>query len=146
MCVKICKSNNFNILEDVFLQYFMNTVYEWQCRHSSGIGDFLEFWDKKKDKLAVQITGDLDCVQIMTIHKAKGLEWDSVVIADFNDGMFPHKRSNNIQEELHILYVAITRAKRNLVFVCNDNGIESPFLEAMKDTVVKADYEINKCA
>lgn len=76
---QICKSYNFNVLEDVFLQYFMNTVYEWQCRHSAGIGDFLEFWDKKKDKLAVQITGDLDCVQVMTIHKAKGLEFNVVL-------------------------------------------------------------------
>ena len=77
--VQICKSYNFNIVSDVFLQYFMNTVYEWQCRHSAGIDDFLEFWDKKKDKLAVQITGDLDCVQIMTIHKAKGLEFKVVM-------------------------------------------------------------------
>ena len=79
VCAQICKEYNFNVLEDVFLQYFMNTVYEWQCRHSTGIGDFMEFWDKKKDKLAVQITGDLDCVQIMTIHKAKGLEFNVVM-------------------------------------------------------------------
>ena len=78
-CVRICKSYNFNVLEDVFLQYFMNTVYEWQSRHTTGISDFLEFWDKKKDKLAVQITGDLDCVNIMTIHKAKGLEFKIVL-------------------------------------------------------------------
>lgn len=79
VCVQICNHYNFNVLEDVFLQYFMNTVYEWQCRHSTGIGDFLEFWDKKKDKLAVQMTGDLDCVNIMTIHKAKGLEFKVVL-------------------------------------------------------------------
>ena len=78
-CIKICKSYNFNLLEDVFLQYFMNTVHDWQCHHSTGIGDFLEFWDKKKDKLTVQITGDLDCVQITTIHKAKGLEFKVVL-------------------------------------------------------------------
>ena len=77
--VQICKLYNFNVLEDVFLQYFMNTVFEWQCHHSNGIGDFLDFWEKKKDKLAVQITGDLDCVQIMTIHKAKGLEFKVVL-------------------------------------------------------------------
>ena len=79
ICNQICNSYNFNVLSDVFLQYFMNTVYEWQCRHSAGIGDFLEFWEKKKDKLAVQITGDLDCVNIMTIHKAKGLEFKVVL-------------------------------------------------------------------
>jgi ATP-dependent exoDNAse (exonuclease V) beta subunit len=78
-CVQICKSNNFNILEDVFLQYFMNMVYEWQSRHTAGISDLLEFWEKKKNKLAVQMTGDLDCVQIMTIHKAKGLEFKVVM-------------------------------------------------------------------
>lgn len=77
--IQICNQYNFNILDDVFLQYFMNTVYEWQCRHSAGIDDFLEFWDKKKDKLAVQITGDLNYVNIMTIHKAKGLEFNIVL-------------------------------------------------------------------
>ena len=78
-CMQICNHYNFNILEDVFLQYFMNTVYEWQCRHSVGVSEFLEFWEKKKYKLAVQITGDLDCVDIMTIHKAKGLEFKVVM-------------------------------------------------------------------
>ncbi len=85
-CVQICKSINFNILEDVFLQYFMNMVHEWQSRHSAGISDFLEFWEKKKSKLAVQITGDLDCVNIMTIHKAKGLEFKVV--------MYPYADTN----------------------------------------------------
>lgn len=78
-CIQISKTYNFNILEDVFLQYFMNMVQEWQSRHTAGIGDFLEFWENKKDKLAVQITGDIDAVNIMTIHKAKGLEFKVVL-------------------------------------------------------------------
>lgn len=77
--VQICEFYNFNVLEDVFLQYFMNVVFDWQCHHSTGIGDFLEFWEKKKSKLTVQISGELDCVQIMTIHKAKGLEFKVVL-------------------------------------------------------------------
>lgn len=79
LCMQICKSYGFNIAEDVFLQYFMNTVFDWQGHHSSGIADFLEFWDKKKNKLAVQLSGELDSVQIMTIHKAKGLEFKVVL-------------------------------------------------------------------
>lgn len=97
-CVQICKSNNFNILEDVFLQYFMNMVHEWQSRHSAGISDFLEFWEKKKSKLAVQITGDLDCVNIMTIHKAKGLEF-KVVIYPYAD---TNLKSSFTQSEIWI--------------------------------------------
>ena len=93
---RICENYNFNILEDVFLQYFMNTVYEWQSRHSAGIGEFLEFWDKKKNKLAVQITGELNCVQIMTIHKAKGLEFN-VVMYPYANTMLktPHGLTQN---------------------------------------------------
>ena len=79
ICAQICKQCGFNAVSDVFLQYFMNAVHEWQSRHSAGINDFLDYWDKKKEKLAVQITGDLDCVQIMTIHKAKGLEFKVVL-------------------------------------------------------------------
>ncbi len=94
LCIQICKSYNFNVLEDVFLQYFMNMIYEWQSRHSAGIGDFLEFWDKKKSKLAVQITGDLDCVNIMTIHKAKGLEF-KVVLYPYADTALNAKFTQN---------------------------------------------------
>ena len=78
---------------------------------------------------------DLGGVTLSTIHKAKGLEWDKVIIADFNEGMFPHKKSTNIQEEIHILYVAVTRAKSDLVLVVNNSSPESPFLEAFEDTV-----------
>jgi len=86
LCIQLCKYFDFNILEDVFLQYFMNTVYEWQSRYGTDISEFLEFWKKKKNKLSVQISGELDCVQIMTIHKAKGLE--------FNVVMYPYADTN----------------------------------------------------
>ena len=79
VCAQLCDYYGFNIASDIFLQYFMNTVYDWQCHHSTGIVDFLEFWDKKKDKLAVQTNSDLNCVNIMSIHKAKGLEFKVVM-------------------------------------------------------------------
>lgn len=76
-------------------------------------------------------------VVLSTVHKAKGLEWKTVVVAGFNDGLFPHKRNDNIYEEIHILYVATTRAKDNLFFVQDGHSEESPFLEVMGDTVEK---------
>ena len=132
VCVQICKSYNFNILEDVFLQYFMNMVYEWQCRHSAGIGDFMEFWEKKKGKLAVQITGDLDCVNIMTIHKAKGLE--------FNVVMYPYADTN--------LRSSLGFTQNELWIQCADNEDtkDIPYLDAFllklsKDKLVGTSYE-----
>lgn len=79
LCIQLCKFYEFNILEDVFVQYFMNMLYDWQSNHSAGIDVFVEYWEKKKNNLNVQITGELNCVNIMTIHKSKGLEFRVVM-------------------------------------------------------------------
>ena len=50
----------------------------------------------------------------MTIFKSKGLEWPIVFVVGVNNGILPHKRSNNIREELRILYVGLTRAENEL--------------------------------
>ena len=52
---------------------------------------------------------------LSTIHQAKGLEWDSVFIIGLVDGVMPHERSFNIEEERRLFYVAASRAKRKLV-------------------------------
>ena len=57
-----------------------------------------------------------DSVSIMTIHAAKGLEFDTVFLPAWQDGIFPHTQSvseGNVEEERRLAYVAITRAKRN---------------------------------
>jgi len=61
---------------------------------------------------------DDDSVLIMTVHNAKGLEFKTVFIAGLEEGLFPHFNSfdtlNGIEEERRLMYVAMTRAKRNL--------------------------------
>ena len=62
-----------------------------------------------------------DVVTLMTVHSAKGLEFNYVFIIGFEEGIFPHSMSlyNNedIEEERRLCYVAVTRAKSNLVIV-----------------------------
>ena len=62
-----------------------------------------------------------DTVTLMTIHSAKGLEFDCVFIIGMEEGIFPHSNSfietNGIEEERRLCYVAITRAKKNLWLV-----------------------------
>jgi DNA helicase II / ATP-dependent DNA helicase PcrA len=56
-------------------------------------------------------------VKLMTIHNAKGLEFENVFIAGVENGLFPHINSledDDIEEERRLFYVAITRAKKNL--------------------------------
>ena len=59
-----------------------------------------------------------DCVQMMTLHSAKGLEFPVVFMAGMEDGLFPHQRSvadlAGLEEERRLCYVGATRAMRHL--------------------------------
>ena len=59
-----------------------------------------------------------DCVQLMTMHSAKGLEFPLVFMCGMEDGLFPHQRSiadpSGLEEERRLCYVGITRAKQTL--------------------------------
>jgi DNA helicase-2/ATP-dependent DNA helicase PcrA len=59
-----------------------------------------------------------DAVQLMTIHAAKGLEFDAVFITGLEEGLFPHENAlsdaDGLEEERRLMYVAITRARQRL--------------------------------
>ena len=59
-----------------------------------------------------------DAIQLMTVHSAKGLEFDCVFITGVEEGLFPHENSlsdrEGLEEERRLMYVAITRARQRL--------------------------------
>ncbi len=66
-----------------------------------------------------------DYISLMTIHVAKGLEFDNVFVVSMNEGTFPSQRSilesanKGLEEERRLAYVALTRAKKRLYLSCN---------------------------
>jgi len=66
-------------------------------------------------------TGDSDRVNLMTLHGAKGLEFDTVFLPGWEDGVFPNQRSmdesgnKGLEEERRLAYVGLTRARRNAI-------------------------------
>jgi DNA helicase-2/ATP-dependent DNA helicase PcrA len=64
-----------------------------------------------------------EAVQLMSVHAAKGLEFDVVFISGLEQGLFPHENSVNqgregLEEERRLMYVAVTRARQRLYVSC----------------------------
>ncbi len=91
-----------------------------------------------------------DAVQLMSIHAAKGLEFDSVFITGLEEGLFPHENSmtdtDGLEEERRLMYVAITRARRRLHISFSQTrmlhgqtryNIKSRFLDELPEEALK---------
>jgi DNA helicase-2/ATP-dependent DNA helicase PcrA len=101
----------------------------------------------------------MDAVSIMTLHSAKGLEFDTIFLPGWEEGLFPHQRAldeggrNGLEEERRLAYVGLTRAKKRLHiwFVSNrrihglwQSTIPSRFLDELpEDHVEVAQVEQN---
>jgi DNA helicase II / ATP-dependent DNA helicase PcrA len=95
---------------------------------------------------------EMDAVSIMTLHSAKGLEFETVFLPGWEEGLFPHQRAldeggrSGLEEERRLAYVGLTRAKRNLHiwFVSNrrvhglwQSTIPSRFLDELPEAHVE---------
>lgn len=103
--------------------------------------------------------GSDDVVTLMTVHSAKGLEFENVFIIGLEDGIFPGTRSfdneADMEEERRLAYVAITRAKKNLcvtsarkrmIFGQTQRNVTSRFIrEIGRELIDKIDSAAEKC-
>ncbi|WP_420476823.1 UvrD-helicase domain-containing protein [Noviherbaspirillum sp. ST9] len=91
-----------------------------------------------------------DALQLMTVHSAKGLEFDAVFITGLEEGLFPHENSaqeeGGLEEERRLMYVAITRAKKRLFLSFSQTrmlhgqtryNMKSRFLEELPEEAIK---------
>ena len=91
-----------------------------------------------------------DAIQLMTVHSAKGLEFDCVFITGLEESLFPNDRALNdadgLEEERRLMYVAITRARKRLYLSFSQSrmlhgqtryNVKSRFLEELPEAALK---------
>ena len=97
-----------------------------------------------------QAQAGADAIQLMTVHSAKGLEFDAVFITGIEEGLFPHEQSLNdadgVEEERRLMYVAITRARKRLYLSFSQTrmlhgqtryNVKSRFIDELPESALK---------
>lgn len=92
----------------------------------SSLSEFIELLYELYMKSTQQNDNDPNQIQIMSMHRAKGLEWDYVVVHDATEGGFFGENNlkvadDIVEEERRLFYVAITRVKKHLFIVSSDD-------------------------
>ncbi len=98
------------------LEEFKSITLSFEERGIYNLDEFLEDISLVSDK--AEYKNQDDGVTLMTLHSAKGLEFDNVFLIGLEEGIFPHSRSyespTELEEERRLCYVGITRARKNL--------------------------------
>jgi len=79
-----------------YIQAFQELIMELQRKEAMGVADFLEYWEQNGDKRSVAVSEASNAIRIMTIHKAKGLEFEAVIIPFCDWSLTPDSRHANI--------------------------------------------------
>lgn len=98
------------------LQEFISVAKEFIPQDNDILGEFLSQVSLVSD--IDSYVDDTQALTLMTLHSAKGLEFDTVFLSGLEEGIFPHNRSldapSEMEEERRLMYVGITRAKKYL--------------------------------
>ncbi len=153
----------FRVLErhpdaELYVRRFLEVVHLAEENGYGSLSGFLEYWKEKSGEEKVPLPENIDAVRIMTIHKAKGLEFPVVIIPFHNWDVRPDKNftvrrhkehrlitpmkkglgkpyltslGRAVREQLNLLYVAWTRAREELYGFFTEKPTNSPALAAM---------------
>ncbi len=76
---------NLNLKADPYIQFFLDAVFKFSKEKNENLDSFLEWWSNKGYKQSIVIPAGTDAIQVMTIHKAKGLEFPVVIYPFANE-------------------------------------------------------------
>ncbi len=134
------------------LMELINSIKNFEKNNPDGT--LTDYLDTISLTSSVDVEAGGECVNLMTIHAAKGLEFKNVFIVGFENGLLPHANSvgspKEFEEERRLCYVAITRAKENLYITYasqrqrgrySEISIPSIFLRDIPEHLLEIDEE-----
>lgn len=127
LCETIIRKFDLNRTADTYLQFFLDVVLNFSAKTSHSVSDFLTFWDKNRQKFSIIIPEELDAVRVLTIHKAKGLQYPLVILP------YAQESRKNTKSYLWVDLDASVMPGLDTALLKTDKEMES--------TVYKVDYQ-----
>ena len=84
----IVRQFKLNSSSNAYVQFFLDEVLDYSQKYNTSLSGFLEYWNRKKDTLSIVSPQGKNAVQIMTIHKSKGLEFPVVIFPYANQNIY----------------------------------------------------------
>jgi ATP-dependent exoDNAse (exonuclease V) beta subunit len=121
----------------VYLHFFLDVVLDFSHKESSGATGFIEYWNAKSSNLSISVSKDKDAVQLLTVHKSKGLDFPVVIYA------FPDPRNNHNDLTWNSVKVSLHNDPDH------DEVLEMPMVynygSELEGTPLEGDYLNEKC-
>ena len=146
--IRMASDRGENAVENVHELTSSIIRYENEFKENASLQGFLEYTALLTDIDSYE--NKEDCVVMMTIHSAKGLEFENVFIPGMEENIFPSFQAvmsgDDMQEERRLAYVGITRAKKNLYLINSDSRMlfghstrnrPSRFLSELPENIVE---------
>jgi len=106
-----------------YLHQFSDLVFQFQCNRQSDLSKFIEYYEENKAKFALKMPESRDAVQIMTIHKSKGLEFPVVIIPKVDFSLSIHNEAKFfVEADGKVLYTSLS--KNNVLDEIHRKAIE----------------------
>ncbi len=120
----------------VYIRFFLDEVLKFTQKNSSGASGFLEFWNDNCSKLSVSIAEQIDAVQILTVHKSKGLDFPLVIFA------FPDMKRDKGDLTWDNISVALTNDAENAELL--EMPLVYQYCKDLEETPLGDDYLVEQ--
>ena len=95
---RLIRAFNLHQCNNLYINFFLDFVFEYSMQHTSSINGFIDFWNQKKDVASILIPEGINAIQMLSIHKSKGLQFPVVIFpfANWKDDLGKDKKWFNV--------------------------------------------------